>query len=130
MWAFVSFERYEKHSIPKFLGMLLLASIGIAAVVFGPIAWFVLGLPPWVALLSAALPVVTSALGGPRWRLLVWASYAGALLLPVALLQVAAYLPYAALENLVWFFVDWLPHRNGSPTIGPVDAKNLKRSAA
>ena len=130
MWTFVAFERYEKHSIPKFLAMLVLAAIGIAGVVFAPIAWFVFGMPVWVVLGSAALPIATSAFAGQSWRLLAWAGYLGALLLPVAILQVAAYLPYAAIENLVWFFVDWLPHRNGSPTIGPVDAKNIKRASA
>jgi hypothetical protein len=126
MWTFVSFERYLRHSVPRFLALLLLALIGFGLVAGSPVA-LVLG-APWVAALMLVAPLATSALAGARWRLVVWACYASALLLPVAVFQVLAYLPYAAIENVVWFFVDWLPHRKGSPVIGPVDVKNMRRT--
>lgn len=126
MWTFVSLERYQKHSVPRFVGLLLLAALGLLLVAGAPVV-LALG-APWLAVGMLLLPLGTSAVAGRQWRLLVWASYAGALLLPVAVLQVAAYLPWAAIENLVWFLVDWLPHRKGSPVVGPVDVKNLRRS--
>jgi hypothetical protein len=126
MWTFVSFERYSKHSVPRFVGLLLLAALGLLLVAGAPIA-FALG-APWLAVGMLLLPLGTSVVAGRQWRLLVWASFAGALLLPVAVLQVAAYLPWAAIENVVWFLVDWLPHRKGSPVVGPVDVKNLSRT--
>lgn len=128
MWTFVSLERYAKHSIPKLLGLLLLMVLGVGLVVFSTIAGM-LGLPPWVTVLSLVLPLATCALAGRRWQLMVWASYAGALLLPVALLQVAAYLPYLVIENVVWAVVD-LPKGKGSPVVGPVDVKNIRRASA
>ena len=128
MWTFVSLERYAKHSVPKLLGLLALMALGIALIVFAVIA-AVLGLPPWVFVLALALPLATSALAGPRWQLMVWASYGGALLLPVATLQVAAYLPYLLIENVVWAVVD-LPNGRGSPVVGPVDMKNIRRASA
>jgi hypothetical protein len=128
MWTFVSYERYQKHSTARFVGLLVLGALGVLLVAAAPVAWLGFGIPWWVALLLAALPLATSAVTGRHWRLLVWASYAGALLLPVVVLQVAAYLPYLAIENLVWFFVDWLPRRKGSPVMGPTDVRNLRRS--
>ena len=126
MWTFVSFERYAKHSVPRFVGMLLLAALGLLLVAGSPVA---LGLgAPGVAAAMLVTPLVTSLIVRKHWTLLVWASYAGGLLLPVAALQVAAYLPWAAIENVVWFLVDWLPHRKGSPVVGPVDVKNIRRS--
>jgi len=127
MWTFVSFERYAKHSVVKLVGLVLLAALGLALVAGAPVA-LGLGAPWWAVLLMLVAPLGTSAIAGSRWQLLVWASYAGALLLPVAVLQVAAYLPYAAIENVVWFLVDWLPHRKGSPVVGPVDVKNIRRT--
>lgn len=129
MWTFVSFERYQKHSIPKFLGMLLLALVGLASLVLAPIATFTLHWSLWVTIPMLFLPLLTSLIAAPRWTQLVWLSYAGALLLPVALLQVAAYLPYAGLENLVWVARD-RPRQKGSPILGPTDLKNIKRSMA
>ncbi len=126
MWTFVSFERYAKHSVPRFVALLLLAAVGLVLVAGSPVA-LVLG-QPWVAVAMLLLPLATSGIARKHWNLLVWASYAGALLLPVAVLQVAAYLPWAAIENVVWFLVDWLPHRKGSPVVGPVDVKNLRRT--
>ena len=128
MWTFVSYERYQKHSTAKFVGLLLLGALGMLLIAIAPVAWLGLGLPWPVAVLMAALPLATSAVTGRHWRLLVWASYAGALLLPVVVLQFAAYLPYLAIENIVWFFVDWLPRRKGSPVVGPTDVRNLRRS--
>jgi Protein of unknown function (DUF1353) len=128
MWTFVGLERYAKHSIPKLLGMLLLMTVGLGLAVFSTVAGM-LGLPMWVAALSLVLPLATSALAGPRWQLLVWASYGGALLLPVAVLQVAAFLPYLLIENVIWAIVD-LPKGKGSPQVGPVDVKNIRRAAA
>ena len=127
MWTFVSFERYLKHSVPRFVGLLLLVLLGLGLVAGSPVA-LVLGAPWWGGALMLVAPLATSALAGARWQLLVWASYASALLLPVAMFQVLAYLPYAAIENVVWFFVDWLPHRKGSPVVGPVDVKNMRRT--
>lgn len=127
MWTFVSFERYARHAVPALVGLVLLGIVGLVLVAGAPVA-LILGAPGWAAALMLVLPLATSALAGAQWRLMVWASYAGALLLPVALLQIAAYLPYAAIENVVWFFVDWLPHRKGSPVVGPMDVKNIRRS--
>lgn len=123
MWTLVSFERYQKHSIARFIGMLALGILGLALVVGGAILAFS-GIPAAAAVL--AVPLATSAIGGRHWRLLVWASYAGAFLLPVAVLQVAAYLPYLAIENIVWALVD-LPRSKGSPVVGPTDLRNLRR---
>lgn len=126
MWTIASFERYQKHSIPRFVGMLALGILGITLVVVGSIL-AVSGIPAAVALLVA--PLATSAIGGRQWKLLVWASYAGALMLPVAALQLAAYLPYFAIENIVWAVVD-LPRRKGSPVVGPTDLRNLRRTGS
>ena len=128
MWTFVSLERYEKHSIPKFIGLLVLMALGIASVASSVIA-AVLGLAPVIFVAALLLPLATSALAGPRWQLMVWASYGGALLLPVAVLQLAAYLPYLLIENVVWAFID-LPKGKGSPQVGPVDVKNIRRASA
>ena len=128
MWTFVSFERYQKHAIPTFVGMLLLAALGVALVATGATLWLAAVIPWWQGALLAAAPLATAMLAGRQWRVLVWASYAGALLLPIAAFQIAAYLPYLVIENLVWFFVDWLPHRKGSPVVGPTDVRNLRRS--
>ncbi len=35
MWTFVSFERYQKHSLARFIGMLALGILGVALVVAG-----------------------------------------------------------------------------------------------
>lgn len=129
MWTFVSFERYQKHAIAKFLGMLALAFFGFAVIVFAPIAVLTLGWPLWTAGALLVLPLVTSLIAAPRWLELVWLSYAGALLFPVAALQVAAYIPYNLLENLIWFIIDGRKHR-GSPVVGPTDMKNISRSSA
>ena len=123
MWTFVSFERYQKHSSVRFIGVLAVAILGIALVVLATIH-FLSGTPAAAALL--ALPLATSAIAGRQWRLLVWASYAGALMLPVAVLQVAAYLPYLAIENVIWAIVD-LPKGKGSPVVGPTDVRNIRR---
>jgi len=128
MWTFVSFERYQKHSTARFVGLLLLGSAGLLLVAAAPTLWLAAGIPWWQALLVGVAPLLTSLAAGRQWRLLVWGSYAGALLLPVAVLQIAAYVPYLLVENLVWFVVDWLPHRKGSPVIGPTDVRNLRRS--
>ncbi|CAN5265025.1 hypothetical protein BH09ACT5_BH09ACT5_09790 [soil metagenome] len=125
MWTFVSFERYLRHSAPRFVGLMALAIVGLLLVVASPVA-LLLG-APWLAAAMLVTPLGTSLLAGDQWKLLVWGSFAGALLLPVAALQVAAYLPWAAIENVVWFFVDWLPHRKGSPVVGPVDVRNIRR---
>ncbi|MBC7591917.1 MAG: DUF1353 domain-containing protein [Salinibacterium sp.] len=125
MWTFVSFERYQKHSSARFAGVLAVAILGIALVVLGTIH-ILSGTAAAAALL--ALPPATSAIAGRQWRLLVWASYAGALMLPVAVLQVAAYLPYLAIENIVWAIVD-LPRGKGSPVVGPTDVRNIRRVA-
>ncbi len=123
MWTFVSFERYQKHSIPRFVGMLALGILGIALIVFGTIV-ALSGTPAAAALI--ALPLMTGAIAGRHWILLVWASYAGALMLPVAVLQVAAYLPYFAIENIIWAIID-LPRQKGSPVVGPTDLRNIRR---
>lgn len=128
MWTFVALERYAKHAIPKFVGLALLMTIGIALVVFSVVA-AILGLPLWLSAVALVLPLATSALAGPRWQLLIWASYAGALMLPVAVLQIAAYLPYLVIENVVWALVD-LPKGKGSPVVGPLDVKNIRRASA
>ncbi|CAN5300342.1 hypothetical protein BH11ACT4_BH11ACT4_10370 [soil metagenome] len=128
MWTFVSLERYQKHAVGAFVGLLLVAVVGLASIVGAPIAVFTLSAAPWVGALMLLVPLATSAIGG-QWRLLVWTSYAGALLLPVVVLQVAAYLPYVLLENAIWFLVDGRRKR-GSPVIGPVDVKNIKRAMA
>lgn len=125
MWTFVSFERYQKHSIPRFVALLALGVLGIALVVLGAIG-LALGLPAGLALVAA--PLATSAAAGRQWRLLVWASFAGALMLPVAVLQVAASLPYLAIENIIWALVD-LPRGKGSPVVGPTDVRNIRRVA-
>lgn len=127
MWTFVSFERYQKHSIPKFIGMLGVAFVGFAALIFAPIAAFTLHWPLWITIALLFLPLLTSLVAAPRWIQLVWLSYAGALLFPVVVLQLAAYLPYAGLENLVWVARD-RPRKKGSPVLGPTDVKNVKRS--
>ncbi|MDJ0335467.1 DUF1353 domain-containing protein [Salinibacterium sp. G-O1] len=126
MWTFVSFERYQKHSIARLIGMLALGILGIALVVVGTVLALT-GTPAAAALI--ALPLATSAVTGRHWALLVWASYAGALMLPVAVLQLAAYLPYFAIENLVWAIID-LPKHKGSPVVGPTDVKNIQRVAS
>ena len=126
MWTFVSFERYAKHSAPRFAGILLLATLGLVLVAGSPVA-LALG-APWIAAAMLVTPLVTSLIVQKHWKLLVWASYAGALLLPVAVFQIAAYLPWAAIENVVWLLVDWLPRRKGSPVVGPVDVKNIRRT--
>jgi Protein of unknown function (DUF1353) len=123
MWTVVSFERYQKHSTSRFLGMLALGILGLVLVVAGA-TLAVTGTAAAAALI--AVPLATSAIGGRHWRLLVWAGYAGALMLPVAVLQVAAYLPYFAIENVVWALVD-LPRRKGSPVLGPTDLRNVRR---
>jgi hypothetical protein len=127
MWTFVSFERYAKHSIARLIGLILIAAVGLALVVFSPIALIALH-QPVIAAISLVLPLATSAVTGRHWRLMVWASYAGALLLPVAVLQVGAYVPYSVLETIVWFLADGRKGR-GSPSLGPVDLKNLRREA-
>lgn len=128
MWTFVSLERYQKHAVVAFVGLLLLATLGLALIVGAPIAVLALGLPPWVGALMLLLPLATSAIGG-QWRMLVWASYAGALLLPVVVLQLGAFLPYVLLENVIWFIIDGR-RRRGSPVIGLVDVKNIQRATA
>lgn len=125
MWTFVSFERYQKHSIRRFIGMLALGLLGLALVVVGTVL-AVSGAP--AAAVVLALPLATSAVAGRHWRLLMWASYAGALMLPIVVLQVAAYLPYLAIENIVWALVD-LPKGKGSPVVGPTDIRNIRRIA-
>ena len=125
MWTFVSFERYHKHSSMRFAGLLAVAILGIALVVLATIH-VLSGIPAAAALL--AVPLATSAIAGRQWRLLVWASYAGALMLPIAVLQVAAYLPYLVIENVIWAIVD-LPKGKGSPVVGPTDVRNIRRVA-
>ena len=126
MWTFVSFERYQKHSLARFALLLALGILGIALVVLGSVI-AVSGNPAAAALV--VVPLATSAIAGRQWRLLVWASYAGALMLPVAVLQVAAYLPYLAIENIIWVIVD-LPKGKGSPVVGPTDVRNIRRVAS
>ena len=128
MWTFVSFERYQKHALGMFVGYLLLAALGLLLVVGAPVAVLVLGTPWWVGLGMLVAPLATSAIGG-QWHLLVWGSYAGALLLPVVILQLAAYVPYVLLENIIWFAIDGRKKR-GSPVIGPIDVKNINRASA
>lgn len=126
MWTFVSFERYQKHSIPRFIGMLLLGSLGLLLVVAAVVLALV-GHP--LGLLLALLPLATSAVGGRHWQLLLWASYAGALMVPVAAFSLLAYIPFFIVENVAWFFVD-RPSGKGSPVVGTVDVKNLRRTVA
>jgi hypothetical protein len=128
MWTFVSLERYQKHAVGSFVGLLLVAVFGLALVAGAPVAVFGFGLPLWLGVLMLLIPLATSAIGG-QWLLLIWASYAGALLLPIAILQVAAFLPYVLLENIIWFVVDGR-HKKGSPVLGPVDVKNIRRASA
>lgn len=128
MWTFVSLERYQKHAVGAFVGFLLLGALGLVLVAGAPSAVLTFGAPWWAGLLMLLVPLATSAIGG-QWRMLVWASYAGALLLPVVVLQVSAYLPYVLLENLIWFIVDGRRKR-GSPVVGPVDVKNIRRASA
>lgn len=128
MWTFVSLERYQKHAVGAFIGFLLLGALGLGLIAGAPIAVLTFGAPWWLGLLMLLVPLATSAVGG-QWRMLVWTSYAGALLLPVVVLQVSAYLPYVLLENLIWFIVDGR-RRRGSPVVGPVDVKNIRRASA
>lgn len=127
MWMFVSFERYQKHSVPRFIALLALGLLGLGLVVAGTIVALAWGAPGW-GISLALLPLATSAIAGKQWRLLVWASFAGALMLPVTVLQVAAYLPYLAIENIIWLIVD-LPRGKGSPVVGPTDVRNIRRAA-
>lgn len=124
MWTVVSFERHWWHARARFFALIVLAGVGIGSIVAASIG-VAAGSPGWAVL--ALAPLVTSAVGGRRWRLLIWASYLGALLLPIVILQVAAFLPFLLLENAAWFVVDWLPHRRGSPVLGPMDVRNLRR---
>ncbi len=128
MWVFVSFERYLRHSISGLVLLLLVGVAGLSLVAFSAVAGLAFGLPIWVSIVAFLFPLLTSAVAGRRWVLLVWASYAGALMLPVVVLQVAAYLPYLAVENIVWALVD-LPKGKGSIVVGPTDVRNLQRSA-
>lgn len=128
MWTFVSLERYQKHSVGRFVAMLALGAVGLGLVVFSVIA-LILGLPWGLALLAVVLPVATSAIGGRQWRLQLWLAYAGALMVPVAVFSVLAYLPFLIVENLAWFVID-RPQRKGSPVVGPVDVKNIQRTAS
>lgn len=127
MWTFVSLERYQKHSAARFVAMLALGAVGLGLVVFSVIA-LIVGLPWGLALLALVLPVATSAVGGRQWRLQLWLAYAGALMVPVAVFSVLAYLPFLVVENLAWFVID-RPQRKGSPVVGPVDVKNIQRTA-
>jgi hypothetical protein len=128
MWTFVSLERYVKHSVWRFVLIALLAAVGLASAVFAPIS-LVLGMPPWVAVLALLAPLATSALATRQWVLLVWASYAGALMLPVVVFQLGAYLPFWLIENVVWAIID-LPKGKGSPVVGPTDLRNMRRAAS
>ncbi|MBX3100092.1 MAG: DUF1353 domain-containing protein [Salinibacterium sp.] len=127
MWTFVSLERYQKHAVAAFVGYLVLAAFGLALIVGAPVAALAFGLPWWVGAVMLTAPLVTSLLGR-QWRVLVWASYAGALLVPVVILQLAAYVPYVLLENVIWFAIDGRKKR-GSPVIGPIDVKNIRRAS-
>ncbi len=127
MWTFVSLERYQKHSIPRFLAMIALGALGLGLVV-GSVVALIVGLAWPVALLMLILPVATSAVAGRHWRLQLWLAYAGALMVPVAVFSVLAYLPFLVVENLAWFVID-RPKSKGSPVVGPVDVKNIQRSA-
>lgn len=128
MWTFVSLERYQKHSVPRFVGMLAIGAVGLGLTVFSVVG-LILGLPWPLALASLVLPVATSAVAGRHWRLQLWLAYAGALMVPVAVFSVLAYLPFLVVENLAWFVID-RPQRKGSPVVGPVDVKNIQRTAA
>ena len=127
MWTFVSLERYQKHSVGRFIAMLLLGALGLGLVVLS-VVLLVLGAPWGVALLLLVLPVGTSAIAGRHWRLQLWLAYAGALMVPVAVFSVLAYLPFLVVENLAWFVID-RPQRKGSPVVGPVDVKNIRRTS-
>jgi len=127
MWTFVSLERYQKHSIPRFIAMIALGAVGLALVV-GSVVALVLGWPWFVALVMLVLAVGTSAIAGRHWHLQLWLAYAGALMVPVAVFSLLAYLPFLVVENLAWFVID-RPQRKGSPVVGPVDVKNIQRSS-
>lgn len=127
MWTFVSLESYAKHAVGRFIGMLALGTLGLGLVV-GSVVLAILGQPLW-GLVALVLPVGTSAIAGGRWQLQLWVAYAGALMLPVALFSVLAYLPFFVVENLAWFVID-RPQSKGSPVLGPVDVKNLQRASA
>lgn len=127
MWTFVSLERYQKHSVPRFLAMLLLGAVGLGLVVASVVV-LIEGAAWPLALLLLVLPVGTSAIAGRHWRLQLWVAYAGALMVPVAVFSLLAYPPFLVVENLAWLVID-RPKGKGSPVVGPVDVKNIQRTS-
>ncbi|MEP6481451.1 MAG: DUF1353 domain-containing protein [Rhodoglobus sp.] len=128
MWTFVALERYQKHAVGALIGFLFVGILGLLLVAGSLVAVLTFGLPLWVGLLMIFTPLATSAIGG-QWQMLVWFSYAGALMLPVVVLQFAAYLPYLLLENVIWFIVDGR-HGHGAPVLGLTDVKTIRRASA
>ena len=125
MWAVVSVERYVRHApgiAAVLIGQSVLGVLGVWVATIGLVTP-VLGAPTpgWLGLAMA--PAVLAVCWREERRLLVWLPYAGALLGPLLLVQLAAVGAFRLLELLVRETID-RPFIDDSP--GPVGPPTLR----
>ncbi len=116
MWVFVAFERYVAHAPVRFTAMAIESLVGAATIYLAVILG--IGQPLWLLLLLA--PAVVSLVWGTEALLVIWGSYATAVLAPLVALQMIALLPFLVLEILVRELIDrpFIDHEPGTQ-IGP-----------
>ncbi len=102
MWTFVSIERYFRHA--KWRCALMVTQILASAAVCYTAVMCGMGHPLWFLLL--ALPAVASVAWGRQAPLLLWASYGGAILLPLIAAQLIILTPFWILVILVRELID------------------------
>jgi hypothetical protein len=116
MWAFVSVGRYWDHARIRCVLLALQSLLGIAAIILSVILAF--SSPLW--LLLALVPAAASVAWGRQTVLLLWLSYASALIAPLVVLQLCALAPFWVAEVLVRELIDRPFIDSGAETrVGP-----------